>query len=157
MADRNTGTPIAWELGGAVEIGASDHNVLWIEQGSLSLTDPGREGISNMDRGSLTGVVHSGNQRPATLQFQVRPTQRGLQNAGDLRLTLMPADAAGLKSTYTVKVKIPDYPRATTGTLITLSQCWWPDGLSYEARGGQQTDVITVRLQCEGGVSYTSF
>lgn len=150
MADINTGKPLKFEIAGKIYIGAGTSNILWIEEGSLKVTQPKREGKSLMDRGVLMGQVLECGQRPGTISFSFRPTKNGMTGASDVVALLMPDGASGLKSTYTIQIDIPDSKSASTGTRLTCPACWAPDGVEYGGRGGSDPDLVTVNLQSEG-------
>lgn len=146
MTDVNTGTPLRWENSGLIKIGATPYTPLWIEAGSLKFRRGIRKPITLMDRGMVKSSVLSGDQQVSTLEFAVKPSKLGMTGASDLLAVLRPDDSAGLKATYTVVVDIPDGDGASTGTRATFLYCCLAEDPEYQARSGDNPDVVNIKL-----------
>jgi hypothetical protein len=158
-ANANTGARHRFETAGKVRIvtgGATDYIVLAIEAGSLEWSRGGAEGVSEMERGSLSGSVISGDQRPGSLGFTFSPTKNGYTAAAgaDLFSIFDPALTGGLKTLVDIEVEILDGIGLSTGTKLTFSDCWLSEPLAYSAGGrGASYDTIRAVFQVEDAAS----
>jgi hypothetical protein len=146
MPDINTGTPLRWENAGLVKIGSGPYTPLWIEAGSLKFKRGIRKPIQLMDRGAVKSTVLAGDEQVSTIEFAVKPTKLGMTGGTDLLTVLRPADSAGLKTTYSVVVDIPDGDGSSTGTRVTFTNCYLAEDPEYQARAGENPDVLNIKL-----------
>jgi hypothetical protein len=148
-ANINTGNPLRFELAGVVRFGTvgSGFTMLWIEEGSVSYTPGRRGGIPMQDRGANISTVLEGNERQSRISFRFRPTWRGLTQSSDAILTLFPAvGTTGVKALYTLSIDVPDGPGAATLTRVSFASCYTEESETYEARAGQDSDIISVTV-----------
>lgn len=71
---------------------------------------------------------------------------------------IRPADTTGTRTTYTVKIKIPDYRGASTGLQATITKCFLPrHGMVKFAGRGQEVDTLEIEMQILGTVTWATY
>lgn len=151
MATLNAGTPVRFENGGVILIGADD--ILNIQEGTLKWGVKGYEPIPVTDRGVLTDVV-AGNERPCEIELEVK--YNSIIDTDGLLTKLMGTLASnkvanrtsgGLIFTFELTVRIFAFAgQALPYDQLVFTKCYLPDGLSYSASSGADVDKLSLKL-----------
>lgn len=156
MADVNAGKPITLEIGSKVWFstdGATWSEIRNVVGGTITPSIPGYEPKRHMEYGNLTYVM-AGNERPCKLDVDICHTP--IVEADGMLAKLMGAlttnavknvASDGQVYLFYMRVWIPDFRDAATGTLYVWSKCFLPDGFKIEPAKGVDFDVIKMPLE----------
>lgn len=151
MADININDGTTHRLKeGQIEIsGATDqYIILQRVYGTLRIVEGGNELIPISDGANLDPAnIRQGDQRPTTVELQVRLAAGSLTGTADLRDLVEQTFTNGLAVPFEMIIEIPNSPGATSGTRITLAECVLDTGgLTIEEADGADTDKISMRI-----------
>lgn len=153
MADTNInqGNFLRFENGGIARItpsGGSDYAVAKILPGSLSMEFGYTEGVTIMDRGSLSTTVLDGDERPSKISFTARLTKLGMTAANELLSVLNPAASGGVKVLFRLQIDVPDAKGGAAGTRYSFASCFLVSPPKYKAGGsGNNPDEISFEIE----------
>lgn len=157
MTAINTGVR-HWNNGGSVTFtySATDYDLSNFKDGTLKWTASMKMAIEYKSGGVYAQPLE-GDSQLGTISLEVFGGE--LQGASSLVPLLFGAGSSGLVKEFTVKVKVPSYPGASAGELITFSNAYMDRSTLPEWSAGPENapDGLTLRLKFRGGYAVTTY
>lgn len=143
----NVGTPTRFDLGGSIELGSGNvvNNVvpgsLEIEVGGTSLSEYRDLGVPQ--------VPTQGDRNYSTIRFRIRVSPGDIGGANpEIPLSSHDMDSAtGKPKTFSVIIKVPNFPYATTGITETFANSYYARPVTYTSRDGDGHDEFSVEIR----------
>lgn len=143
------GSVIGFQYGGTGDV----YLLNLLEPGTLQIEEGTEEAIIDYDRGVMLDDVRAGDQRPHRIRLQAKVAV--LAGANEMQARMSAAAASGLKPSFTLTVKIPDYVGATSGDTFTCTKCVFVNG--FNLRAGANYDLLDVEIISPGVASWAAY